>query len=162
MANSIYQWLMVSIVAVLHPFFVSVIEINHNTKEQTVETSIRIFSDDLEAALKKQSNLKIDLAKPADKAALDKLIQNFINQQLAIKVNGKPLPLTYIGYEQKQESTWIYFETPQISTVTKVDVTCNLLYDFQPTQMNIFHVKVKGEEKSYKLDNPKTTASFAF
>ncbi len=162
MANSLYQWLMVGIVAALHPFFVSVIELNHNAKDRSLETSVRIFTEDFETTLKKFGNTKVDLTKPADKAALDKLIASYINQKLSINVDGKTISLQYLGYEQKQESTWVYFETANIPSVKKVEVTCNLLYDFEDKQINIFTVKAKGTERNYKLDYPATKAEFDF
>ncbi len=162
MANNLYQWLVVGIVAALHPFFVSVIELNHNAKGRSFETSIKVFNDDFEAALRKFGNTKIDLAKPADKAAVDKLIAKYIAQKLLVKVDGKTIELHYLGYEQKQESTWIYLETENIASVKKVEVNCSFLYDFQDKQINIFNVKANGMEQNYKLDYPKTTASFAF
>jgi 3',5'-cyclic AMP phosphodiesterase CpdA len=162
MANSFYQWLLAAIVAVLHPFFVSVVELNHDAKGKSLETSIRVFSDDLESTLTKFGNTKVDLAKPADKAVLDKLIASYVSQKLSVKVDGKAIALQYLGYEQKQESTWLYFETSNIASIKKVEVNCSLLYDFQNKQMNIFNVKANGIEKNAKLDYPKSTASFEF
>ena len=160
MANSLYQWFMVGIVAALHPFFVSVIELNHNPKEKSVEISMRIFVDDFEATLKKFGNTKIDVAKPEDKAALDKLIVNYINQKIQISIDAKKVAMHYVGYEIKQESVWLYFEIDNINTIKKIDVNSNLLYEYQDKQINIFRVKANGVEKSYKLDYPKTFTSF--
>lgn len=157
-----FQWLMTGLVAVLHPFFVSVIEINHNSKEKSVEVSMRIFTDDFEGALKKFSNTKIDLANPANKEAIDKNIVSYVKQKMYVQINGKPALLEYVGYEIKKESVWVYFEIDNITTVKKVEVNCNLLYEYQEKQMNIFHVNANGKEKSYKLDNPSTIASFDF
>jgi len=162
MANSLYQWLIVGIVSIMHPFYVSVIELNHSAKDKSLETSVRIFSEDLEATLTKFGNTKVDLSKPSDKAALDRLIENYIHQKIGLKVDGRPIVLYYLGYEQKQESTWLYFETGNIATLKKVEVVCNLLYDFQDKQANIFNVKYNGGQKSYKLDYPKTAATFEF
>jgi len=81
MANSLYQWLIVGIVSIMHPFYVSVIELNHSAKDKSLETSVRIFSEDLEATLTKFGNTKVDLSKPSDKAALDRLIENYIHQK---------------------------------------------------------------------------------
>lgn len=162
MANSIFQWFFTGLVAVLHPFFVSVIELNHNPKEKSVEISMRIFTDDLEATLKKFSNTKIDLANAANKESLDKIIVNYVNQKMHIQIDGKSAKLEYVGYEIKKESVWLYFEIDNIATLKKVQVNCNLLYEYQEKQMNIFHVNANGKEKSYKLDNPSTIASFDF
>jgi hypothetical protein len=162
MVNSMVQWLSMAFIAVLHPFYVSVIDINHNTKENAVEISIRIFTPDLEQTLQKYSTTKIDIANPKDKVVLDKQISSYINQKLQIKINGQPAIINYIGHELQMESVWIYAEIPKIAQLKKIDINCNLLYDYKDLQSNIFHVKSKDAEKSYKLDFPKTTTSFEF
>ena len=96
MVNSMVQWLSMAFIAVLHPFYVSVIDINHNTKENAVEISIRIFTPDLEQTLQKYSTTKIDIANPKDKVVLDKQISSYINQKLQIKINGQPAFINYI------------------------------------------------------------------
>jgi hypothetical protein len=70
--------------------------------------------------------------------------------------------MNYIGHEIQMESVWVYAEVPKITSLKKLEVTCNLLYDFKDLQSNIIHVKANGEEKSYKLDYPKNTTSFEF
>ncbi|MFL9483069.1 DUF6702 family protein [Chitinophagaceae bacterium LWZ2-11] len=162
MANIIFQWLVTGIVALMHPFYVSVIDINQNAKDKTLEVSVRIFTEDFENTLQKATSVKVDLVKPADKAFLDKLINNYIQTRLQLKVDGKPIKLNYLGQEQQQESTWCYFEAPGVTSVKKIDVNCNVLYDFENKQINIIHAKVGGNEKSYKLDYPNTTTSFDF
>jgi hypothetical protein len=151
---------MISLFTFLHPFFISVIEINHNAKEKSVEVSVRAFVDDVESTLSKNNKVKIDLNNPKDKAALDQSIAKYMTQKIQISIDGKLQSMQYIGYEIKQESVWVYFEIEHINMLNKVDVNCNLLYDFQQKQINIFHVKANGKEKSYKLEYPKTIAGF--
>jgi hypothetical protein len=162
MANSMVQWLMLAFMSLMHPFYVSVIDINHNTKEHTVELSIRIFTPDLEQTLQKYSSTKVDIANPKDKILLDKQISNYINQKIQLRINGQPVAMNYVGHEIQMESVWIYTEIPKVGQLKKLDVTCNLLYDYKDQQSNIFHVKSNGNEQSYKLDYPKTTTSFEF
>lgn len=162
MVNTVFQWLFISAMAVVHPFFVSVIEINHNATDKSVEMSIKIFTDDLEGALRKVGNTKVDLLIPTNKAVNDKLITDYIRQKMMVTIDGKATKLEFVGYEVKKESVWLYFEIDNIATLKKVDINCNLLYDFEQKQINIFHVKANGKEESYKLDFPKTIASFVF
>ena len=49
---------------------------------------------------------------------------------------------------------------PNIPSVKKVEVNTSVLYDYQEKQINIIHAKVNGNEKSFRLDNPKTNAVF--
>ncbi len=156
------QYLITSFISIIHPFFVSVIDVNHNAKEKSLEISVRIFTDDLETVLKNQTHTSVDLTKATDKAKNDKLIAEYIHNKMQFKIDGKAIQLNYIGYEIQSESSWCYFEVINIPSFKKLDVNCNLLYEWQAQQMNIFHVKENGVEKSYKLDNPKTQAVFDF
>ena len=162
MVNILVRWLVIATTAMLHPFYVSVIELDQNMKEKSIEVSVRVFSEDFEATLKKYGNIKLDILHPVDKAAINKLINNYMQYKLHVKVNGKPVTMMYIGYEQRLESIWVYLEIDNITTLKKIDINCNLLYEFEEKQTNIFHVKANGIEKSYKLDNPKTVVGFEF
>ncbi len=162
MVNIMVQWLFPAILSLMHPFFVSVIEINHNAKTATVEISVRTFTQDLEKTLQNHTREKIDILNPPDPAFLDKQIYNYLSQTIQLKINGQPVKLNYVGHEIQKESVWSYLEVPKVADLKKLDVTCTLLYDFEKTQSNIFHVKSKGEDKSYKLDCPETKTTFTF
>ncbi len=162
MANTLVQWLLISSIALVHPFFVSVIDIEHNSKENTAEISIRIFTEDLEKTLQKYSSAKIDLYQPNNKLQNGKELTNYIGKNLQLKINGQPVSIKYIGYEIIKESTWTYFEVEGVKEIKKIDINCGLLYDFEKSQTNIFHIKNKRQEKSYKLDQTQRTTSFDF
>lgn len=151
---------MMALFTAVHPLYISIIDINHNAKDKALEVSVRIFTDDFEGALKKYSNTKVDLSHPVDKAAADKLVSNYILSKLQIKADSKPVNLHYLGFELNQESIWAYFEVTDISTVKKIETSTSILYDYQEKQINIIHAKVNGNEKSFRLDNPKNYASF--
>ncbi len=162
MTNILFQWMLTGLVALVHPFYISVIEINHNQKEATVEISVRMFSEDLEKTLRKYTPGKIDINTPADKAFVDKQVSNYVSQKLKLKINGKPVSFSYVGYEIQKESAWCYFEITNIPDVKKIEVDCTLLYDYEKNQTNIVHVKGRGTEKSLKLDYPQNMAVFDF
>ncbi|WP_438946804.1 DUF6702 family protein [Sediminibacterium sp.] len=162
MATIFVQWLLTASLAFIHPFYVSVIEINHNEKEATAEISIRIFTDDLEKTLQKQSTATIDIIKPTNKAYIDQQINQYIGKTLQLKINGKPVKFNYVGYEIIKESVWSYFEVEQVKEMNTVDINCSILHDYETSQINLFHVKSKGNQKSYKLDYPQKTTQFSF
>ncbi|MDB5210374.1 MAG: hypothetical protein JWQ30_1201, partial [Sediminibacterium sp.] len=154
--------LMTGFVSLIHPFFISVIEINHNAKEATVEISVRIFTEDFEKTLQNRTTTRLDIIKPADNAFLDKQISAYLAEKIKLKVNGQPVTFHYLGHEVQKESVWSYMEVEKVSDVKKLEVDCSLLYDFEKAQSNIIHVKNKKTEKSYKLDFPKSSAVFEF
>src|SRR5687767_3280711 len=88
----------------LHPFFVSVTEIQHNSKDRSLEISCKIFTDDFEKTLRQNYKTHIDLLNPRDKAVMDKLISAYIKKRLRIISDGALLNLQFIGYENDEEA----------------------------------------------------------
>ena len=150
------------LLAVLHPYYVSVTEIKHNAKAQSIEVSCRMYSDDAETALKKISAERVDILNPKSKAQVDLLISKYVPLHLKIAVNGKAIVLQYVGYEFESEAIWCYFEAKNVRSVKRMDVSNNLLYAEHAEQINMMHVSVNGERKSTKLDNPQSSAAFSF
>jgi len=145
-----------------HPFYVSVTEISHNAKDKTLEVSCKIFADDMEDILKKIYGTKVDLSNTQHQDQNNKLITDYISKHLVFVADGKPQKLSYIGYEKESEAVYCYFEVSNLATLKKLDITNSLLQDFNNTQINIMHVVVNGNRKSYKLDFPNKQASFTF
>ena len=145
-----------------HPFYVSVTEINHNSKDKTLEISCKIFTNDFETALEKASGNKVDLSAPKDKAALDKIISSYITQHLQLKVDGKSVAMQFVGSEKEAEATWNYFQVNDIPSLKKIDITNTVLYESFEAEINIIHVVVNGNRQSTKLSNPDSHVSFTF
>jgi len=146
----------------LHPFYVSVTEINHNSQEKTLEISCKIFLDDMEAVLKQNYKNNVDLSDAKKEAEHNKLLSDYISKNLAVSADGKPGKLQYLGYETDKESVWCYFEASNVPAVKKLDITNSILQDYTEKQINIMHITVNGNRKSYKLDYPNRQASFSF
>jgi hypothetical protein len=147
---------------VVHPFYISVTEINQNAQEKTLEISCKLFADDFEEALKKNYKTVVDLTSEKDKAALDKFIPDYINRHLALAVDGKPVKLTYVGFEKEKESAYCYFQAENVPSVKKLDVNISILHDYSNRQINIVHAVVNGKRQSTKLDYPAKQAGFSF
>jgi len=177
MALLSFKWLFVSLFALLafqpkerefatstsfHPFYVSVTEIHHNEKDKALEISCKIFVDDMEETLKKNYKTKVDLSSSQHQEQNNKLIADYIGKHLAFVADGKPQKLVYVGYEKDSEAVYCYFEIPNLPAVKKLDVTNSILQDYTSSQINIMHVYVNGNRKSYKLDYPHSQASFSF
>jgi hypothetical protein len=182
MATLIYKWLFISVLPFalwqgskvqvytqsgngrvnFHPFYISVTEINHNAKDKIIEISCKMFAEDFEQILEKDYKTQLDISSGKDKANFDKLIPDYINKHLSLIVDGKPVKLSYVGYEKESESAYCYFQVDNIPAVKKLNITNSILHDFNDAQINIMHVVVNGKRQSTKLDYPNTTASFSF
>jgi hypothetical protein len=169
------QWLLVFLVSLFapaahptfsnahaHPFYVGVVEVAHNKSAASLEISCKLFAEDAEAALEQQYKTSLDLSQPQQKAKIDGLLADYVPKHLALQADKKDVMLHYIGFEKEAESLYCYFEATAIPSVSTIDLRNSLLYDFTDKQINIMHVMVNGVRKSYKLDYPKTEASFSF
>ena len=145
-----------------HPFYVSVTEINHNSKDKTLEISCRIFADDMEEVLKKNYKTPVDLTNEKQQAQNNKYISDYISRHLVLTADGKKAPLTYIGFEKESEAVYCYFEVSSLPAVHTLDVVNSLLQDLTDKQINILHVMIGGKRQSYKLDYPQKEATFKF
>ena len=171
MAASVYKWLFIALLAVpltsatpvlLHPFHVSVTEIEHNASGKTLEISCKIFTDDFETILAKNYKAKVDLINPPNKAAMDTLVKKYILSHLSVRANGKFLVLNYVGFENESEAAYGYIEVENLPAVSKLEITNSILFDKFDDQVNIMHVKVGGNRKSTRLNYPDREAVFNF
>lgn len=168
MAGKFYKWffgigfLLILSSASFHPIFVSVVEIEHNTKENSLEISCKLFTDDFEKALRNTYHTKVDLINPADKALMDKFVNDYVQKHLKISIEGKQITLNFVGYEQVEEGIYSYYEAKGINTMKKVTVMNNLLYEYKPQQIGLIHIIENGNRKSTKLLNPADKATIVF
>ena len=171
MASSVYKWFTIPLLGVLlgaakapdtHPFHVSVVEVNHNATDKTLEISCKIFTDDFEIVLEQNYKTKVDLINPPNKAAMDTLVKKYIFSHLSLSADGKPVNLSYIGFERESEAVYGYVQVDHVPSVKKIDITDKLMYDLFTDQINLMHVIVGGNRKSTKLDYPETQATFSF
>ena len=168
MASFLFKWLLIGglllnpSAATYHPIFVSVTEIEHNAKDKTLEISCKIFTDDFEKTLRQTYKTYVDLLKPKDKNAMNKLVADYVQKHLLIKVDGKAAALQFLGYEQDEEGIVSYYQVNNIATVKKLDITDNILFEYKKEQLSIIHTTVNGNKKSTKLTNPEEKYSFEF
>jgi len=103
MNKFLHKWFLGAIVCLLftgaarHPIYVSVMQIDHNAKEQTLEISCKLFTDDFERTLRLDYKTHVDLINPGNRAAMDKLVSDYIKKHFALTVNDKPVVLQMIN-----------------------------------------------------------------
>ena len=91
------------------------------------------------------------------------IVEDYIQSHLKIAINdNSSSKMKFIGFEQNEDAIVSYFEIDDVASINKVKVENNLLYEYSEQQINLIHVIVKGNRKSYKLDNPDTKAEFVF
>ena len=166
MASILFKWLLMYSLSVhflpVHPIFVSVTQIEHNAKEKSLEISCKIFTDDFEKVLRTIHKLKIDLLDNSLQNKMAPLVFAYINKHLQVKVNGKPVRLKWVGYEQNEEGIMSFLQVDDVSSVHNIEVKNDILYEYKSEQLSLIHVIVNGERQSVKLNNPEDKTVFKF
>lgn len=143
-----------TLVVMPHPFYLSVTEIKYNSKSKSTEIACKMFTNDLEDALKKTTGKKIDLINPVNKEETGKILFEYIEKRLKINTNQKPQKLNYIGFEKEDDVIWTYMEIKNSDQPKTIFIENKLLYDYLKEQINIVHVEAGKYKESGKVTYP--------
>jgi hypothetical protein len=146
----------------MHPYYMSVTEIDYKAATKELQISVKLFTDDLEEALEQEYKQKFNLYNENGKAANESFINSYLQKHCKLTVNNKQLSPLMLGFEIQQEAVWVYFELKKIEKVTTAVVFSNVLYSLRKDQINIIHFTNKGIRKSYRLTNPDTQVKFSW
>ena len=98
MASILFKWFLAAAMFLhghapeekMHPFYVSVAEIEHNATTKTLEISCKIFTDDFENTLRAANkHIVIDLINPPDKSVMDRIVNAYVQKNFKLIVNGQ-------------------------------------------------------------------------
>lgn len=145
-----------------HPLHLATVEIDHNATDKTLEITCKTFWDDFESILSKVNKSKVDLVGGKDTAGNNKKIFEYIKSHLQITIDGKPVQMSFVGYEKEDVVVYSYLQVDNIASVKKVSIVNSLMHDMFDDQVEIIHMIVNGNRKSTKLDYPAKNAEFSF
>ena len=178
MVIELYKWLLIPVFSfslftneqeaginannTVHPLHLATVEINHNATDKTLEITCKTFWDDFESILSKVNKSKVDLVSGKDTAGNNKKIFEYIKSHLQITIDGKPVQMSFVGYEKEDVVVYSFLQVDNISSVKKVAIVNSLMHDMFDDQVEIIHMIVNGNRKSTKLDYPAKNAEFSF
>ena len=141
------------IASFMHPIHVSVTDIEFDEERKALEIASHIFLDDIEKhirILKKEPYL--DILKPGEKYTTDALIEKYLKDRFALKVNGKSVDYNYLGFEREAAAIYVYIEVAKVKKLKSLSVRNETLLALYNDQVNLIHVKVKSKIRSLKLE----------
>jgi hypothetical protein len=130
---------------IIHDFHTSIAEVNYNEKSQSLEVSLRVFTDDFELALGKANLIKelhLDNSKKYHELIKKYLEANFY----FMDTKNQKLNSSFIGKELEGDVTWLYFEFPlkkPLKGFQLKNAVLTEIYEDQSNLVNIFYKKQK-------------------
>lgn len=123
-----------------HDFHVSITRVVQ--RGEVLQVTGRYFSEDLEAALSRQTGQSVRLNA---KAAFDAALHQYILNHTALRTADTELRARWLGYELENELCFVYYEYRLPQPVDRLAVENRVLFDSFTDQSNIVNVE-RGEQ----------------
>lgn len=146
----------------LHPFYISLTDMVYNPESERIEIAQKIFWNDLEVALANEYQEPVDFLNPKQPERLEEILENYLLEKNKLKMHGKPLSLSYLGYEIEEDAAWFYLESEQVELAKEIFITNELLIDEFPSQQNIVNFYINKKPKSLITHKDKTEGVLKF
>ncbi|WP_374583402.1 DUF6702 family protein [Pseudoduganella sp.] len=127
-----------SAAAQAHNFHVGLTEISFNPRTGSTEVVHTYTAHDVEALLMNLYQRHFDLGLEEDQA----VFRRYIEKQFRISVDGKPLPLQWVGMQANVDTVNVYQEIEKTTLPPGAVLLDAVLTDFLPQQAN--NVNVSG------------------
>ncbi len=157
-----YISIIIAFAAYLHPYYVSIFEVTHNTDTKTIQVAVKVFTTDIEQALQARTQKDYYLGKSNELLETDSLITEYFKDHFNIRTDGNPLSLNFIGKETELEAIWCYFESQPIEKPHKLKISSTVFLELFELQNNIVHIQVVGKKLSAILKQGNTEKTFTF
>ena len=147
----------------MHPFYVGLTHVRINQNQTEAQIEVRLFTDDIQLALKERGIDFNQRFKMRDSLSLQKL-QKILRQELALfakkrDTNWEKLGLNLIGYEEESEASWFYLEVPKLpSKVQSWKFQNTLLFKEHPEQAHVVNAAIGPDYRKSEQLNLKRNA----
>lgn len=129
----------------VHPFHVSVAEVEYNTETRKLEIALRMYGVDIERALSKLAGKPCDLD---DEKSRDKLLPQYLAKRFTTE-SATPGPkgtrstgrMSYVGSELSGADLWAYFELTVPDGGRRFVLRNAVLTGVQPEQLNVVSLR---------------------
>lgn len=136
----------------LHKFYVSTTIIEENILSNSIEITIKIFSDDLERVLEKSATEPIFLGDEKENERAEEWIELYVKKHFNLEFNDRSFEMRYLGKEVEFDLTYLYFEIAPNPGFTSLKIRNSLMMDEFEEQVNIVHLRFSGWEQRLMID----------
>lgn len=124
----------------MHKFHVSVSQVEYDRAKQTARIMIRVFADDLQAAVSRHAGreLKIQGAPIGNDREIGGLIHSYVRDRLELRTrDGRGVRLNWAGLESTPDVIWLYVEARTPGGLAGAQLRNRLFCELFEDQVNI-------------------------
>jgi hypothetical protein len=121
-----------------HDFHYSRTDLRWNPTTETWQMELRVFSDDLESALRLRTadETPFRMGDALERADLDELAASWLAETCKMTANNQNVPLIYIGKEVDYDITYLFLESTQQRAPETLTLSWTLFFDLFEDQIN--------------------------
>lgn len=142
-----------------HPVHVSSTQVDLSSDQRALEVTMRVFTDDLEAALKTAGRpVSINGGGRAD---VDSALASYVLPRVTVAANETPVRRgRLIGHEREDDATLIFVEVPIPPALRSLRLTQSVLLELFEDQVNLVHFRAGSTKRSALLRRGTEVAAF--
>ncbi len=145
-----------------HKFYLSLTQIEYNSKNKSVEVIINVFIDDIETALTKIHDKKFELDTKNEFADSDTYFFEYLQKHVNFKIDGKAYSYNYLGKEYDGDVVFFYLEIKNVPPLKEIAIDNTILLEHFPDQQNLVKSKVNKKHKSVLLTKRKQIGTLKY
>ena len=133
----------------VHKFYTSLTEIDYLTDKREIQVALKIFTDDLEDAIKKDDGKQLYLDTSKEIENTDAYLKKYLLNNFTIKIKEKQQTMQYAGKEYIDDATWVYFKYSDLpKRIKSISITNNVIISLHRKQKNL--INFKKDRKLFK------------
>ena len=142
-----------------HPVHVSSTQVDLSRDRRSLEVTVRLFTDDLEEALKAIGRPVAVNTAPA--ATVDSALSAYLGERLQFALDGRTAVRgRLVGHEREDDATLVYVEVPLTSLPTRMAIVQRVMLELYDDQTNLLHLRFGDKKRSALLRRGNERAEF--
>ena len=138
-----------------HAIYIGVVEIIREERGTTAQLRVKVFTDDLEDALRNFSKQHVSLSAESDCQANALWIARYFETHFECTINGRQAPFDYQKCGKNSESVWLFFDLKVPEDWKSIKVRADFLMELFPTQTNVVSINDHHKKKFLRLNKKK-------
>ncbi len=122
-----------------HKFYASLAQADLNPETNSVEISLRLFSDDLELVLTRRAGRTIYLDRAEEAAPL---VLAYLRERFELRTaDGQVREIAWVGMESRVDATWVYFEIRGVTDLAGATLRNRIFFEQYDEQINTVNLR---------------------
>lgn len=127
----------------VHPYHVSLTEVEWNPDTGNLEVAMQVWPADLEKGLAKHLERPVDLDREAE---LDARLADYLATRFSVRQGDRRLSIRWAGHERDLKQAWLYFEIVDVRPNDEFIMEQRLFHDLNEDQINHVNAQLGRSE----------------